>query len=73
MGHYDDVIEEREWKEFQAIAKRLGITPQKLIERNRHEEKMCLGQKLFLERQKEDELIKYYLQFKETLDGNAET
>jgi hypothetical protein len=60
MGHYDDVTEDREDAEFAARAKREGISEEALIEKDRHEERMRQGRKLFLQREQEEYLIAYY-------------
>jgi hypothetical protein len=61
MGHYDDIIEDREDREKEALAKEQGITVNQLYENNRHYEDMQRGHLLWKKRKIEDDAIKYYL------------
>ena len=62
MGHYEDIIEEREDAEFEARAKRLGVSRATLVAVDIHREKMEYGRKLYDKKQAEEEAIEYYLQ-----------
>lgn len=61
MGHYDDVIEERERAEHVARAEKLGITPEELTRRDLHRERMIRGKRLFEQRTQEESDMEYYL------------
>lgn len=65
MGHYDDIIEEREARELERKASRAGMTVSEYVDDQIHREKMRAGEELHRKLQKQNELIKYYLDHRE--------
>lgn len=65
MGHYDHIIEERETRELERKAARAGMTVSEYVDDQIHKEKMQAGEELYRKLQKQNELIKYYLDHKE--------
>jgi hypothetical protein len=60
MGHYDDARAEHEAEMLAEDAKAKGMLIEDYVAREKHENKMLRGRKLFLQRKEEDDLIEYY-------------